>query len=247
MCGVVDGGIVDGRWGYEAGQSGVGDLFGWFVEQRRPCRMYRDGGDAAGVDLHEHLTELAAAQAGRRARPARARLAQRQPLGPRQPRALRTDRRAHRDHPARGRLPRADRGDGVRGSHHRRRVRRSRRARRRVHRRRRALTKNRVADADLRRRAPPARSRSSVPHRARARDRRSTPPSPPAPIRTSRRRGGDGLGRRRPSTQPIAADADSLRRAVRRVHAAARPLRPRRQRRHAPAQQLRREAPQESS
>ncbi|HBH56681.1 MAG TPA: ribulokinase, partial [Arthrobacter bacterium] len=31
MCGVVDGGIVDGLWGYEAGQSGVGDIFGWFT------------------------------------------------------------------------------------------------------------------------------------------------------------------------------------------------------------------------
>ena len=32
MCGVVDGGIVAGLWGYEAGQSGVGDIFGWFVD-----------------------------------------------------------------------------------------------------------------------------------------------------------------------------------------------------------------------
>ena len=36
MCGVVDGGIVAGLWGYEAGQSGVGDIFGWFVETSRP-------------------------------------------------------------------------------------------------------------------------------------------------------------------------------------------------------------------
>ena len=32
MCGVVDGGIVAGLWGYEAGQSGVGDIFAWFAE-----------------------------------------------------------------------------------------------------------------------------------------------------------------------------------------------------------------------
>jgi L-ribulokinase len=37
MCGVVDGGITEGLWGYEAGQSGVGDIFGWFVEHRCPA------------------------------------------------------------------------------------------------------------------------------------------------------------------------------------------------------------------
>ncbi|WP_372664743.1 ribulokinase [Amycolatopsis kentuckyensis] len=49
MCGVVDGGIVAGLWGYEAGQSGVGDIFGWFTEHFAP------GG-------HEQLTRLAARQ-----------------------------------------------------------------------------------------------------------------------------------------------------------------------------------------
>ncbi|MGC4892360.1 ribulokinase [Micromonospora sp. DT31] len=52
MCGVVDGGISPGAWGYEAGQSGVGDIFGWFVRHAAP----------AGLDSHERLTELAAAQ-----------------------------------------------------------------------------------------------------------------------------------------------------------------------------------------
>ncbi|MGC5307439.1 ribulokinase [Micromonospora zamorensis] len=52
MCGVVDGGISPGAWGYEAGQSGVGDIFGWFVEHAAP----------AGVDSHKRLTELAASQ-----------------------------------------------------------------------------------------------------------------------------------------------------------------------------------------
>ncbi|PIE19777.1 MAG: ribulokinase, partial [Arachnia propionica] len=32
MAGVVDGGVVAGKWGYEMGQSGVGDIFAWFVQ-----------------------------------------------------------------------------------------------------------------------------------------------------------------------------------------------------------------------
>ncbi|MFG3299624.1 ribulokinase [Micromonospora chersina] len=52
MCGVVEGGLSPGAWGYEAGQSGVGDIFGWFVEHAAP----------AGADSHERLSELAAAQ-----------------------------------------------------------------------------------------------------------------------------------------------------------------------------------------
>ena len=31
MCGVVDGGIVAGLWGYEAGPGGVGDIFAAFA------------------------------------------------------------------------------------------------------------------------------------------------------------------------------------------------------------------------
>ena len=47
MCGVVDGGIVAGLWGYEAGQSGVGDIFAHVVPP---------------TYTHERLTELASAQ-----------------------------------------------------------------------------------------------------------------------------------------------------------------------------------------
>ena len=43
MCGVVDGGIVAGLWGYEAGQSGVGDIFGWFVDDGVPAGVRDDG------------------------------------------------------------------------------------------------------------------------------------------------------------------------------------------------------------
>ena len=41
MCGVVDGGIIAGLWGYEAGQSGVGDIFGWFVDTSVPAELRR--------------------------------------------------------------------------------------------------------------------------------------------------------------------------------------------------------------
>ena len=40
MCGVVDGGIVSGLYGYEAGQSGVGDIFAWYVKNQVPARYY---------------------------------------------------------------------------------------------------------------------------------------------------------------------------------------------------------------
>ncbi|MEW2305548.1 ribulokinase [Streptomyces sp. NPDC006655] len=61
MCGVVDGGILPGLWGYEAGQSGVGDIFGWFVRTGLPAD-YAAQAAALGRDPHEHLTALAAGQ-----------------------------------------------------------------------------------------------------------------------------------------------------------------------------------------
>jgi L-ribulose-5-phosphate 4-epimerase len=62
MCGVVDGGITAGLWGYEAGQSGVGDIFNWFVTTQVP-REYAVEADARGISVHELLTEKAAPQA----------------------------------------------------------------------------------------------------------------------------------------------------------------------------------------
>ena len=61
MCGVVDGGIVSGLYGYEAGQSGVRDIFAWYVKNQVPAR-YHDETRAAGVDIHEYLTDLAQSQ-----------------------------------------------------------------------------------------------------------------------------------------------------------------------------------------
>ena len=62
MCGVVDGGIVSGLYGYEAGQSGVGDIFAWYVNNQVPQR-YFDEAQAAGKSVHQHLTDLAADEA----------------------------------------------------------------------------------------------------------------------------------------------------------------------------------------
>lgn len=61
MCGVVNGGIVSGLYGYEAGQSGVGDIFAWYVNNQVP-QKYFDEAKSAGKSVHQHLTDLAAKQ-----------------------------------------------------------------------------------------------------------------------------------------------------------------------------------------
>ena len=61
MCGVVRDGIVPGMWGYEAGQSGVGDIFAWFVRNGVPPE-YAQRAEREGTGLHELLTGLAAKQ-----------------------------------------------------------------------------------------------------------------------------------------------------------------------------------------
>jgi L-ribulokinase len=61
MCGVVPGGIVTGKFGYEAGQSGVGDIFGWFANNYASDEV-QEKAKAAGVDIHTYLSDLSALQ-----------------------------------------------------------------------------------------------------------------------------------------------------------------------------------------
>ncbi len=61
MCGVVSGGISEGSWGYEAGQSGVGDIFGWFVDNCVP-ESHQVEARERGMSVHGYLTELASRQ-----------------------------------------------------------------------------------------------------------------------------------------------------------------------------------------
>ena len=61
MCGCVEDGIIPGYFGYEAGQSCVGDHFEWFVEQGLP-EAYLAEARTRGIDIHTLLQEKAGRQ-----------------------------------------------------------------------------------------------------------------------------------------------------------------------------------------
>jgi L-ribulokinase len=61
MCGVVDGGIVAGRFGYEAGQTGVGDIFAWLADHATPP-AYHEEAARRGMSVHDLLSAEAATQ-----------------------------------------------------------------------------------------------------------------------------------------------------------------------------------------
>jgi L-ribulokinase len=58
MCGYVEDGIIPGFYGYEAGQSCVGDHFAWFVENCVPAAYERVAAEQ-GVNIHDLLEEKA--------------------------------------------------------------------------------------------------------------------------------------------------------------------------------------------
>jgi L-ribulokinase len=58
MCGYVEDGIIPGFYGYEAGQSCVGDHFAWFTENCVPA-AYEQEAKERGLNIHELLEEKA--------------------------------------------------------------------------------------------------------------------------------------------------------------------------------------------
>ncbi len=61
MCGVVEDGIMPGYFGYEAGQSCVGDHFAWVIDNCVPA-SYREEAKKEGKNIHAFLREKAQLQ-----------------------------------------------------------------------------------------------------------------------------------------------------------------------------------------
>lgn len=59
MTGVVRDAVIPGTWLHEAGQAGVGDMFGWFIRNQLP-ESYSVAAREAGLSPFEYLESLAA-------------------------------------------------------------------------------------------------------------------------------------------------------------------------------------------
>jgi L-ribulokinase len=146
ICGIVDGSILPGYIGLEAGQSAVGDIFNWFVNYIQP------GGPEAGS--HEALTEnaakLKAGQSGLLAldwnNGNRTVLVDQRLTG------LLIGQTLHTRHQARRDLPRIDRGNRIRRSYDHQQIRAIRRGGCAGHELRRDRREESIAHANLCRR-----------------------------------------------------------------------------------------------
>lgn len=58
MCGCVEDGVYPGFFGYEAGQSCVGDHFQWFIDNCLPAAYWQDAKEQ-GKNIHVYLREKA--------------------------------------------------------------------------------------------------------------------------------------------------------------------------------------------
>jgi len=216
MCGVVEDGIIPGYFGYEAGQSAVGDIFEWYVTEAVPAYV-KEEAEREGVSVHEWLEARAAR------------------LKPGESGLIALDWwNGNRSVLVDADLTGAARGDGVRHAQDRGSVRRERRRGEGAVRVRRAAAEEPAAHADLRRRDEPRDQGRGVP--ADAGGRRGD-------VRGGR--GGRGSGRLRFDrgggeedgaraggiVQADSGKRGDLRPAVQGIHGAARLFRTRRQRR----------------
>ena len=187
MCGAVEDGVVPGLIGYEAGQSGVGDIFAWFAEHAVPPE-YHAAARRQGEDVHRILEQEAA-----KLRPGQSGLlaldwwnGNRSVLVDAD--LQRAARRNDAGHDGARDLPGAARGNRVRHAGDRRSVRVGGSAGHEDRRLRRPPRAERAPDADLRRRDRPRRSRSQLPRRRPRWGRRCPQRSRPArtPAATTR-------------------------------------------------------------